>query len=121
MLRRFERAVCARTPVPLPSGRLLGGFGAQRVPKGVPKWSPNVETIIHATFNGPLERFWLTLGGPSKISVSCKRGAHFKNIGFFMFGVFCQFCYVLGGFGEPSHFGSQNGTIMTSNVNQKNE
>ena len=39
--------------------------------------------------------------GPSKMSVSCKRGAHFQKIVFFMLGLtFCWFCDVLGCFGD---------------------
>ena len=81
---------------------LFSDFGVQREPKGGPKIEPKsiqtrpkTDANIDAIFEGPLERFWLTLGvllGPwtLKMSVSRKRGAHFQKIIFFMLGlIFC--------------------------------
>ena len=60
---------------------LFSDFGAQREPKGVPKWSqnrekncPKVDAKIAATFEGPLERCWLTLAvflGPWTLENEC--------------------------------------------------
>ena len=60
---------------------LFSDFGAQREPKGIPKWSqnqnknsPKIDAKIDAIFEGPLERVWLTLGvfwGPWTLENEC--------------------------------------------------
>ena len=89
------------------------------------KNSPKIDANIDAIVEGPLKRFWFTLGcfwdlGLSKMSVSYKQGAHFQEFGFFMleliFPDFVTFWDALG-----SHFGIQNGVKMVSKFDQKIE
>ena len=68
-------------PSPFQGRALFGDLGAQREPNGGPKMepksrtnSPKINAKIDAIFEGPLERFWLTLGvflGPWTLENEC--------------------------------------------------
>ena len=99
LLGRLGRPVGSRAPPLRSRTPILSDLGSQLGVQRLPKWSPNGEKIcpkIDAKIDVILCDLLSDVGrlsgcfwdpGPSKMSVSCKRGAHFQKFVFFMLGM----------------------------------